>query len=406
MGIRLLYLGYWSINDPLTQSVIMPRIEVFSSKEEVEKIVLCTVEREGPSSSFVEIPKVKTAYFNSTASGGVAKTKFFDFIGLPKLVRALVKNEQIDLLIANSPLAGAIAWQVWKRTDTPFIVDCFEPHADYMLQSGVWGRWDLRYILLTYWERKQKQHAWRMFPVSKNYFKYLVSNGVDPLRLKLLPNIVAVEKFSFNEEDRKEIRKQLKFDEQAIVGIYVGKFGGIYYDDEAFVLFQRAFKHYGPTFRMIILTVHSQDEILKRLQALKINREYVFVSQVSHERVPKYLSASDFAFSTIKPAACRKYCSPVKDGEYWANGLPILLEEGIGDDSDIIKQEGGGVILQHGAEAHAFEFIKKMMTGDRSHIKRIAIAHRGSKILDEVISSVLADFKNRNGLPPSRLKYS
>ncbi|HEY4651975.1 MAG TPA: hypothetical protein VIG72_11210, partial [Pontibacter sp.] len=50
-------------------------------------------------------------------------------------------------------------------------------------------------------------------------------------------------------------------------------------------------------------------------------------------------------FATIKPYPSARYCSPVKIGEYWASGLPVLLTEGVGDDSDIIKNEGGGALF-------------------------------------------------------------
>jgi hypothetical protein len=33
-----------------------------------------------------------------------------------------------------------------------------------------------------------------------------------------------------------------------------------------------------------------------------------------------------------------RFVSPIKNGEYWANGLPIFMPYGIGDDSRIIEE--------------------------------------------------------------------
>mgnify|MGYP005817612763 CR=1 FL=1 len=71
----------------------------------------------------------------------------------------------------------------------------------------------------------------------------------------------------------------------------------------------------------------------------------VHIQQVEHRLVPKYLSASDFAFATYSSTPSKRYLSPVKVGEYWANGLPVLLTKGVGDDSDIIEREGGGALF-------------------------------------------------------------
>ena len=50
-------------------------------------------------------------------------------------------------------------------------------------------------------------------------------------------------------------------------------------------------------------------------------------------------------FVIIKPAPCRLSCSAIKIGEYWANGLPVLLTPSVGDDSAIIAAENGGTVF-------------------------------------------------------------
>ena len=75
------------------------------------------------------------------------------------------------------------------------------------------------------------------------------------------------------------------------------------------------------------------------------DRGQAFITKAPHGEVPGYLAASDFAFATIKPAPCRLFCSAVKIGEYWANGLPVLLTPGVGGDSAIIAAEKGGAVF-------------------------------------------------------------
>jgi glycosyltransferase involved in cell wall biosynthesis len=184
-----------------------------------------------------------------------------------------------------------------------------------------------------------------LLPVAENYRQQLIREGVPAKRIVTVPCSVNVAAFGYDEEERRRVRQKIDFAPDALVGIYVGKFGDIYYDSEAFDLFKAAANHFGPSFRLIILTPNAQDEVRGKLARVEFTEEQVFVTKAPHADVPGYLSAADFAFAPIKPAPCRLFCSPIKVGEYWAAGLPVLLTEGVGDDSAIIQDEGGGAIF-------------------------------------------------------------
>ena len=130
-----------------------------------------------------------------------------------------------------------------------------------------------------------------------------------------------------------------------------------------------------------------------------MNRGNSFVACVSHDEVPSYLSAADFAFALYRPSISKKYLSPIKNGEYWANGLPVILTEGIGDDSQIIDSEGGGVTfsLEGNSLGKALERIEVIIkSGSREEvskgIREIASRHRSFDIAREVYEKVYGAF--------------
>jgi hypothetical protein len=190
------------------------------------------------------------------------------------------------------------------------------------------------------------------------------------------------------------VRKKLGISDEVKVGIYLGKFGSIYYDKEAFEVFKAA-EQYFDSFFLILLSPTDKQELLEKLKEVHFPLEKVWIGIVPHNEVPSYLSASEFAFSTIKPADCRRFCSPVKDGEYWANGLPILLPDLVGDDSDIIKTEGGGAIIDvtdYQSLEMAFcavEQIAQKGIAGRDEIAMLAIKHRNPEIAVKVYKEIL-----------------
>ena len=71
------------------------------------------------------------------------KTK--DFVEIPKLLEKIVLEYNINKVFARCSPAGALALKLHNKTKVPFIVESFEPHADYMLESKVWSMYDPKY---------------------------------------------------------------------------------------------------------------------------------------------------------------------------------------------------------------------------------------------------------------------
>ena len=80
-----------------------------------------------------------------------------------------------------------------------------------------------------------------------------------------------------------------------------------------------------------------------RLHQLPVDR--IFVSKVQHNAIRAFLTAADFAISTIKSVPAMAHCSAIKHGEYWAADLPILATLETGDDAEIIRSREGGIIM-------------------------------------------------------------
>ena len=238
--MRILFLSYWGFNDPLTTATVLPHLRVLHARADVAAIRLVTVERgqDALRPPTLHLPfentKIDFEPLLSPPGQSVLVNKTNDFRRFPRELATQATLFQADFIIARGAPAGALAYLVQRLTGLPFYVESFEPHAEYMRKSGVWRWYDPRYIFQQYWENQQKKRAAGLMPVAENYRRQLIAEGVPPPRVITVPCSVNLNDFAFNPTVRYQKRQYLGLSTDALVGVYVGKFGGIYYDDEAF----------------------------------------------------------------------------------------------------------------------------------------------------------------------------
>lgn len=367
--MNILYLCYWGINDTLSQSTVYPNLIRLAELDRIHRIIVVSIERE-PILRTVSLPKNDKLQYTVLVSGLGFRDKLNDFISFPNQLNELCKKHKVDAMLGRGALAGSLLYLAWKKNRIPFYVESFEPHSEYMLDSGVWSKTGLKFQIQKFLEKKQMENASGLMPVSKTYQEKLKAIGISAERIQMVPCTVDIRKFNFSQSERIVGRERLGFSVNDRVGIYVGKFGDIYHSlAEAFSYFKQAFTFYGSKFKLILLSKVEDSEIQEFCDYYNLPKEQIQTYFVNHDEVATFLSISDFAYAFIKPGPSKRYCSAIKIGEYWANGLPILIPEDIGDDSAIINMEQAGCILNK--ELDYFEDLNKIIA-DPSHRTRIA----------------------------------
>ncbi|AHM59902.1 group 1 glycosyl transferase [Flammeovirgaceae bacterium 311] len=389
--MKILFLGYWSANEGLSVSTIYPHLQVLAAFPFVDRIFYCSIERESTLPAFsIQLPKVSHIPLHSPPQQNVILNKVNDFILFPKKLNTIIAQEHIDLLICRGAPAGILGHLVHLYTKIPYWVESFEPHAAYMLESGVWPKWDLRYLIEHFGESAQLRTATAIMPVAEGYRSVLISKAVPEEKLMTLPCTVDVDYFGFRETTRRQVRAALGLADQAVCGIYVGKFGGLYYDEEAFEIF-RLSRQLIPNFHLIILSPQPAEEIRKKLMDVGFQENEFFVDGKPHHEIPLYLHAADFAYALYRPSPSKKYLSPIKIGEYWAAGLPVMLSEGVGDETEIIAAGKGGVLFTMKSVQTALKEMRKVVEAvSKSDYKELAIKYRGRRHIAQVYEKAFA----------------
>jgi len=184
--------------------------------------------------------------------------------------------------------------------------------------------------------------------------------------------------------------------EDKIVCVYAGKFGGLYLEKETFDFFKKAYDFFGERFRILLMTNHSEEEILAYCKASNLDRAIIQKAFVPHHEIADYIGLADFGICPMKPLPSRRYGTPIKNGEYWALGLPVVVTKNISIDSQIIEENNAGYVLKDlNAEEYnrALQTIAAMLSNNTwqdlyKHIRPLAEKYRNFSIAENIYQKI------------------
>ncbi|MCH2023545.1 MAG: glycosyltransferase [Saprospiraceae bacterium] len=353
MTKKVLILTYWGYKETLISNFTIPYIQSLHQVNPKMNMFLFTLNKKHQSMSSTDIEnankklskfKTQLLAFNYSRFGIKAILKMVFLIW--KLIR-IIKKEKITHIHAFCSPAGAIGYLLKLFSNVILVLDSYEPHAESMVESGQWKPNGLAFKLLFFLEKQQTKKADFVISLTEEMYQYAKKKyGIQIQNFYIKPSCIDVNKFK-NPDYIKNAAyiNKLKL-KNKIIGLYAGKFGGLYLEDEIFDIIKVAYNKWKDTFHMIILGGIDEKYLNKKAAERGIPGNVITKEFVSAEELAYYMGLADFALTPVKPTPSKRYCSPIKNGEYWVLGLPVIITKGISDDSDIIKSKNIGYVLK------------------------------------------------------------
>jgi len=320
---------------------------------------------------------------------------FSSVLPIYKNIKKLIAKESITHLHPWCTTAGALAFLLKKYYPGKLnlVIDSFEPHAEAMVQNGEWSRLSLKFKLLFYLEKQQAKHADHLIFAAAGMETYVQKKyQVNVKNYSVKPACVNLDMFSENKKKNSFLMKNLGIGDN-IVCVYAGKFGGIYLDEEVFQFISCALSHWGDRFRFLLLSNITEQDLMSRLNKFNIARNVIIKQFVEHKNIADYIGLADFAICPVKPVPSKRYCSPIKNGEYWAMGLPVVITPNISIDSDVIEKNNIGYVLKSLTTEEYLKAVRKIdhlrnEAGLTAKIRKIAENFRNYSIAEEIYTTI------------------
>jgi glycosyltransferase involved in cell wall biosynthesis len=404
MNKKILVITYWSFKDALIQTYTLPYVKIIASTSKKKVYIICleqkqiatTIAERIQINKALEKENIEVLFFEYNPFG--IKQIFIMGGRLVKLIYLIFKNK-IEYIHTWCTPGGAIGYLLSILTGRELILDSYEPHAELMIETGTWLSTGIAFKLLFKLEELQTKRASKVIAVVSKMKEYSLKKynyNINDSNFFVKPSCIDLEIF-FARKKNEQLLNDLQIDNK-IIGIYAGKLGGIYLDDEFFDFIKQCYIHWGENFVMLMLTNASIQLVQSQLKRIDVPANCVIQKFVYHEQIPDYIALGDFAVNFMKPVPSRRYSTPIKDGEYWAMGLPVVITSGISDDSDIIQENNAGYVLKNlttDEYKYAIQKIDSLLKEDTGHVKKritgLAHKYRNFEIARKVYQSIYND---------------
>ena len=338
--IKVLYLTYDGLTDPLGESQILPYLKGLAEDYEIFIV------------SFEKPARLKIKYDEVKATCEKANIRWmpltyhknppvfsvlYDLYMLRRKIRQLAAEHDFKILHCRSYVTSLVSGWMKAKYNTKFIFDMRGFWADERVEGGIWRRSNLLFNLIyKFFKKKEQQFIDRAdyVIVLTEAARSIVSTWNNKARIKVIPCCVDTRLFDpshIDETKRQKIRNELGIGHDDYVLVYLGSLGTWYLLDKMEAFFNQM-KIPGKTVKFLILTPDI---------AIAPKGEQIIARTANRSDVPAYLSISDASVCFIKPTFSKKGSSATKLGEILAMNIPVFVNSGWGDIDTIYRE------LQH-----------------------------------------------------------
>lgn len=353
-GRRVLFISYNGMLEPLGQTQVIPYLRGLARRG--VQFTLLSFEKENAFTSEgarnaanlrneLEVEGIEWHYLRYHQRPSLPAT-LFDVLHGIRYAGRLVQNKQIEMVHARGYIPAAIALSLKKKFKIKMIFDLRGLMAEEYVDALHWPKGGVRYRLTKRTERSIFATTdaivtltERIWPII-NQWEGLKGRNVHHA---VIPCCVDLTTFKFSEEDRARRRAELQLGEQFTL-VYSGSLDGWYLTEEMADFFARVLEKRNDA-HLLWLTKGSVERVRQLMRSRGIGEDHFSIRSVAANEVASYLSAGDMGISFIKRCFSKIASSPTKNGEYLACGLPLIINEGIGDSNALVNDLHAGVLI-------------------------------------------------------------
>ena len=356
--MRVLYISYDGMTDPLGQSQVIPYLAGLSQRGYRFTILSC--EKQARFQANKEKVRTLLEKHNIAWVPLIYHKKppvissLYDLFSMRKAACRLHEKERFQIVHCRSYIPGLIGMYMKKKYSTKFVFDMRGFWADERVEGNIWNiKNPLFKAIYQFFKEKEKQMLFQAdYTITLTYKARDIihgwqQTGQQSIPIEVIPCCVDTTLFDPDQTDKHQqaqLRQQLNIRKDQFVLTYLGSLGTWYMVEEMIAFFRKLLKYY-PEAVFLFITQDEKTAVVPCLQKYDIPETQVVFTTAPREKVPLYLSLSSASIFFIKPVFSKQASSATKMGEIMSMGIPMITNRGVGDADEILDDAGCGLLV-------------------------------------------------------------
>ena len=350
----VLYISYNGLLEPIITSQTIPYLEALSKMG--FKFLLITYEKKKDlkKAGVDGLRRIK----NDLKSKGIEWhhlsyhkyppriSTLYDLVIGAVYVLPLIIRKKVSIVHVRGITPGIMVMLLSKVLKFKTLFDMRGLLAEEYVGGGLWKEDGLSFKLVKKAEEHMLKTADAVTVLTKKHLE--LNKGIDWLKnrkipMEVVPCCVDLGRFYYSAAERDAVRRELGYGTEFIL-MYPGKIGTFYLVKEMLDFYLKL-SEVIPDAVFLILTNDNSDPVLKMAESMGLRENRVRVmSGLDFEKMPRYVRAADAGIFFINPYK-KIGSSPIKMGEFLASGVPVIINPGVGDTEEIVRENRVGVIV-------------------------------------------------------------
>lgn len=251
----------------------------------------------------------------------------------------------IGLVHVRGYVAGAIGLPLSRVTGRPLLFDMRGFWADEKVDGGHWAREGRAYRLAKRWERRFFEGAHAIVSLTETGVKRFPDLGYrlrPDVLVDVVPTCADLTRFTPGPRDR-ALAARLGLDGRRVIGC-VGTLSNWYLRD-ATLDYLAALARALPDAVVLFVTREEHGALRADAARAGLSPARAVFARADFAEMPAYLRLLDVAVFFIKVCFSKTASAPTRLAELLGAGVPVVINDGIGDSGAIVRDSEAGVVL-------------------------------------------------------------
>lgn len=347
---KILYISYDGILEPLGESQVLCYIERLAPEREITLLSyekphsLRDKRRHKELKRRLQQASIKWVHlrYHSWPTGVATAYDIARGIVYSVIWYCSTKGHMIH---ARSYVASLIALSCKKILPVKFIFDMRGFWPDERVDGGYWQQTSAFYKLAKCCERFLFESADAIISLTHAGVRAFPRLGYEfspPVAPVVIPTCTNMQRF-YPGPKGPALQKQLSLGDHFVIGCS-GTMNGWYLRKEMLAFLSYLNENIKDS-RLLVISQESHEELRHDAEEAGISPDRLTVARATFEEMPQLMRLMDVGVFFIKKCFSKQASCATKLGEFLATGVPVIINDGIGDTDDIVSEHNVGIVL-------------------------------------------------------------